>query len=280
MRRMFNYKNNRFSGFEKVMRPRLQKHIESLGGTLLGYLFLHYYHISQNFPRAFRQDVYVLGKRFEIRDIRFPLLHSRNKDRAKKEAQVQETILEEKRKKEIEDAKRVRKEAARAFQMIVSQKEKTHKTNLYSLQSQREVKKQEVESKLAEMVAEAEAKTQEIVLTARKREQEISQQIALLEANGVNERKQIMEKAKADERLLRAKADAQCEKVVAEAKAKALLVEAKAKARSAELLGTAYKANEGYVHLIKAVINKEILRKRGNVCNFSLVIKSYACIGS
>mmetsp|Transcript_6698 Transcript_6698/g.9471 ORF Transcript_6698/g.9471 Transcript_6698/m.9471 type:complete len:551 (-) Transcript_6698:175-1827(-) len=238
-----------FSGFEKVMRPRLQKHIESLGGTLLG---------------------------FEIRDIRFPLLHSRNKDRAKKEAQVQETILEEKRKKEIEDAKRVRKEAARAFQMIVSQKEKTHKTNLYSLQSQREVKKQEVESKLAEMVAEAEAKTQEIVLTARKREQEISQQIALLEANGVNERKQIMEKAKADERLLRAKADAQCEKVVAEAKAKALLVEAKAKARSAELLGTAYKANEGYVHLIKAVINKEILRKRGNALAEALSVNKAA----
>jgi len=75
---------------------------------------------------------------------------------------------------------------------------------------------------------------------------------------------------------LTSQADAQCEKVVAEAKAKALLVEAKAKARSTELLGTAYKANEGYVHLKKAVINKEILRKRGDALAEALSVNKAA----
>jgi len=235
---------NGFQGFETKMKPKLVAHINSLGGFMLG---------------------------FEVREVRFPLLEQHNKIRAKKEAEKKEKLLEEKRAREIDEAKRVRQQQDITFTMDQQRKEEEHKTHMMKLRKDVEFKREDLGSKVDLLKTDCETTVNKIKLEGRKLAQETENRIENMKAEEKAKRDLYREEGSAKKELILAKAEAEASMTMSAAKAQAKILIAKAQARAAELMGAAFKENPGYVQYRITQLNASVLKQRADALDKALI---------
>ncbi|GAB5362074.1 hypothetical protein AAMO2058_000767300 [Amorphochlora amoebiformis] len=232
-----------FTSFERKIKPALEKHIESLGGCLLG---------------------------FEIRALRFPLLEERNKIRAEKEAKMKEQVLEAQRLLEIEQAQLEREVAKQQFEHKKAMMLTDHNMKIDETNSRLAISKEIHDAELKMVIAGQDATVKEIEIDGDKKAQDIKEQIELINAKVDVDIVQIEKKSKAEERKIIAVAEAKCELVRAAAKSKAILLEAKAKSKGEDMVGKAYKNSPAFISLRNAEMNEEVLQKRAGALTTAL----------
>jgi len=226
-----------YEGIEKIVRRRLESETSKLGGRLLG---------------------------FEIRELRFPLLETRNRERADKEAYLNEILLEEKRQLNIEVERRRREDARLAHERDQAAREQEHKTKLQKLINAEALAKQKAEADLHKQKALADMELETARLEAARRAQAIQLNIEQEKAQSAAARRLIEKQSQAEEKVQQAEADAKAVLLQAEADAEAKIKTAQADAKKAELVGAAYRANPDYLKLEFARMNADVLKLRAN----------------
>lgn len=232
-----------YEGIEGAVKDKLREKTAELGGILLG---------------------------FEIRELRFPLLEQRNAQRAEKESQMSERLLEQKSTLLLEEERRKRAEAKTDFDMRVEKFKLEHSGALQVLVDQATLEKmsanatrEQSEQKLALVKSEALLRGQEKML-------DIELKTLEAKAVAVNEVRLISAKGEADKKLQTARAVAESVKEKAAADAVSKVEMAAADAKAAQLIGAAYTSNPAFLQLEMETLNNTMLNARAKAMETAL----------
>jgi len=243
-----------YDGIESTVRPRLAAETQQLGGVLLG---------------------------FAVRELRFPLLETRNVHRAQQEGKLSEELLEQKRRLEIEAQENARKEATKAYENKMSLQQVEYNTQMEQLKEKQEVArtmalatvvkaKNDADIMLKTVQLRADTETQSLKLKGDEDKQKATQAIQMINFKQRMDEQDLKQKADSAIAIAAAKAEADATLARAEAEAAARLCLAEADAKTAELLGTSYAKNTEYVKFKLAEMQAEITKSRARAMSTAM----------
>jgi len=232
-----------FEGIEASVVTKLSHNVKNLGGKLLG---------------------------FEIRELRFPLLELRNKERATKEAEMNERLHEEKRRLNLEDETRKLTEAKQEQDMKVEKRKLEHRADMQQLRDQANLEKMRARAALEEAKERLNMEKQELLLKGQKTQQQVSLATEEARAEAMNNIRILEAKGSADRQLEAARAEAESIRLKASADAEAKVKLSEADAKAAQLIGSAYKSNPAFLRLEMEQLNSEMMHVRANAMGQTL----------
>lgn len=235
-----------YDGIENNVRPRLAEETQLLGGFLLG---------------------------FEVRELRFPRLDSRNIHRAQQEAKLSEELLEQRRRLEIETQENARKDAQRAYENTMSKNQMEHTTSMELLKEKQEVAKTmsaatvakakgEADIMLKTVQLKAENETQILKLKHDEEKERSKQAVRMMEFKQTIDEQELRQKVQADIIVASAQAEADSMAFKSQGDAQSRLVLAEAESKSAELMGVAFAKNAEYVKFKLAEMQATVAKER------------------
>jgi regulator of protease activity HflC (stomatin/prohibitin superfamily) len=235
-----------YDGIENNVRPRLAEETQLLGGFLLG---------------------------FEVRELRFPRLDSRNIHRAQQEAKLSEELLEQKRRLEIEAQENARKDALRVYENNMTKLQIEHTTNMELLKEKHEVAKtmsaatvkkaqSDADIMLKTVQLKAENETQILKLKYDEEKQKSVQNVRMLEFKQTIDEQALRQTNASEITISAAKAEADALLSKSQADAQSRLVLAEAESKSADLMGISYSKNAEYVKFKLAEMHSTVAKER------------------
>ena len=243
-----------YDGIENNVRPRLAEETQLLGGFLLG---------------------------FEVRELRFPRLDSRNVHRAQQEAKLSEELLEQKRRLEIEAQENARKDALRAYENNMTKLQIEHTTAMELLKEKHEVAKtmsaatvkkaqSEADIMLKTVQLKADNESQILKLKYDEEKQKSVQNVRMLEFKQAIDEQEMRQQNEAEITISAAKAEAEARLAKSQADAQARLVLAEAESKSAELMGVSYTKNAEYVKFKLAEMHATVAKERATAMSTAM----------
>lgn len=213
-------KSDGFDNMEKNVLPKLTKNAAAIGARLMG---------------------------MEVRELSFPLIETREKNLAEKEALAKEAIRQREvdiKTQQLEDEKKSQAEKAEQVRKIQSNKAESE---ALAIKDARKLAELEATNQRKQSEVEAEALQEMARLEAKLKQEKVNAATALTQAEG-------------EAAAARAKAigEAVAFAEVAKAKTKALLDEAEAQATAARKMGEALAASEGLLELEKAKLVMQV----------------------
>lgn len=235
-----------YDGIENNVRPRLAEETQLLGGYLLG---------------------------FEVRELRFPRLDSRNIHRAQQEAKLSEELLEQKRRLEIEAQENARKDAMRNYENKMSKQQIEHTTSMELLKERQAVAKtmsaatvkkaqSEVDIMLKTVQLKAENESQILKLKYDEEKEKSKQNVRMMEFKQTIDEQELRQKVQAEIIVAAAQAEADALGCKSKADAEARLVLAGAESKAADLMGASYSKNAEYVKYKLAEMHAAVAKER------------------
>lgn len=228
---------NGFETIEKAVKEPLAEETQDLGGVLLG---------------------------MEIRELTFPLLDRRNKDRAMKDARMNERLHEAKRQLEIEIEQRKRQEADLSYSQQEEKRQIIHNTDMQKLKDKEKLDMLGANAELEKAEQNFNLQKKEGLLEAEKKQQILELQQHEQRVTARVKRNLIDEQGYADEKIQDATAAAEATKQTAKAQAYAKLTVAEAEAKAAERIGSAYRDNDYFMQLQISKMHEAVLEKRAS----------------